>query len=840
MAFSQYTHLKNDEIFKVFKVEPTIGLTPERALELKKEHGPNSFEGNEVAWWHILARQFISPFVYLLIFASLIAFFLGEFIDSFFIIFFVGLNAFLGFFQEYKSEETLKLLKKYVVSKAKVVRGGKEMLIESSDVVPGDIIIFEQGDIICSDTRLFDCYNFTVDESILTGESMQVKKIASELGKITHEIFEAHNIAFSGTTAVSGRAQGVVIGTRVNTSIGEISKLVSMSKRSSGFEKGVAQFSSFILRVIVITLVCLFFINIFIKKGNVNIAELIVFSIALAVSVIPEALPAVTTFSLSRGAMKLAKNKVVVKRLSAIEDLGGIEILCTDKTGTLTENNLTVDMVYSEEKERTLFLASLASSSFTVKKKEPNNAFDIALWAMLSEKERKEIFEYAREVEIPFDPVRRRNAILVKKNNFNIFIVRGAPEEIVKICHIEQSEEFRLNRLISDEGKRGRRIIAIAYKEIENVKADLSSEEKGMKFMGMISFVDPLKKTTKEAIEKAERLGIKIKILTGDSPEVAGAVAKEIKLIRTHSKVILGEAFEKMSLEKQHDAVEKYSVFARVSPQQKYKIIELLKEKNQVGFLGEGINDAPALKISDVGLAVFDASDIAREASDIILLNKSLNVIIDGIKEGREVFANTLKYIKATLASNFGNFYAVAIASLMIDFMPMLPIQILLVNLLSDFPMIAIATDTVDEEEIRYPQKYNIREIAFLATVLGLVSSIFDFIFFAIFFRISPQVLQTNWFVASIITELVFLFSIRSRRIFFKAKAPSISLIVLSVVACIVTLLIPFTSFGSRIFKFTPPSMQHIGWILGIVAIYFVVTELAKNFYYRFSSFAKS
>lgn len=361
----------------------------------------------------------------------------------------------------------------------------------------------------------------------------------------------------------------------------------------------------------------------------------------------------------------------------------------------------------------------------------------------------------------------------------------------------------------------------------------VKDEEKNLTLVGLLSFVDPIKPSAKKAVEQAEKLGVKIKILTGDSQEVAGAVAYQIGLIKKTTDVITGEILDNLPDEEKTLAVEKNSVFARVSPDQKYNIIKLLQENNEVGFLGEGINDAPALKIANVGLVVDSASDIARESTDIILLKKSLEVIIDGIKEGRKVFANTIKYIKATLASNFGNFFAVATASLLIDYLPMLPLQILLLNLLSDFPMIAIATDNVDSQELQKPKSYNLKEIAFLATVLGIVSTVFDFIFFAMFYRIGPAVLQTNWFIGSILTELILLFSIRTKFIFFKAKPPSRILYWLSGLAILVTVILPFTGFGQTVFKFTRPQANQLWLIFGLVICYFIITEIVKHFYYR-------
>jgi P-type Mg2+ transporter len=838
MSVIKYSSWKAEDVFKELSAFPK-GLDKSEAEKRIKDHGRNELVKQKIYWHNILLRQFKSSFIYLLFGAAILYFAMGHIIDGFLILLFVIINAALGFYQEYKSENSLKLLKEFITHQAIVIRNGKEEVIDSRLIVPGDIVRVEAGDIISADIRFFKENDLMVDESILTGESLPIKKITEELEKEAIEIYEAKNIGFSGTTVVSGMGEGVVLATGKNMAIGEIAQLTASTSRESSFEKGVGRISGFILRLMLLTLIFIFLANLFIKGSEADPGSLIVFSLALAVSVIPEALPIVITFSLSSGAMRLAKNKVVAKRLSAIEDLGSIEVLCTDKTGTLTENELTIADILGDDKEQVAFTASLAFSIMEKKLKQPNNAFDLALFKKLTDKEKKELNNHKRINEIPFDPARRRNSVLVEKDNKRKLIVKGAFESI--ICFSKNIDVNRKREIIdwsSKEGKMGRRVIAVAEKEILNANEDyeIAEEEKDLNLIGLISFIDPLKKTTKAAINKARALGVKVKIITGDSPFVAGAVGYEIGLASSPEMVITGEDLEKMNHKKQLEAVEKYFVFARVSPKQKYNIIQLLQETNEVGFLGEGINDAPALRVASVGLAVQGAADIARDAADIILLKKDLKIIIDGIKEGRRTFVNTVKYIKATLASNFGNFYAVAISSLFIGFLPMLPLQILLLNLLSDFPMIAIATDNISEEELKKPKSYDIKEIALLATILGIVSSVFDFIIFGLFYKISPEVLQTNWFMASILTELVFIFSLRTKKLFFKGERPSGAMIYLTILAMITTIAIPFTKFGQDVFQFVRPSGDHLTIIFTVVTIYFIVTEIVKLMYYKYEN----
>jgi Mg2+-importing ATPase len=811
------------------------GLSMSEVLARQKKYGPNEIGGRETRWWHILGRQFKSPFIYLLIGAAALALVMGELVDAIMIVCFIAINSILGFVQEFHSEQSVRLLKKFVVTRSRVRRDGHEYLVNSKDLTLGDVIIVGTGDVLPADVRFFETNDLMADESILTGESAPADKRASDLSRAAADIYAATNMGFSGASIASGHGVGVVVAIGRETVMGEAARMTAETQRVSPFEKGINNFSRFILRMVIVIIAFIFVANIWIKGGGTDTAELVLFSIALAVSVIPEALPVVTTLSLSRGALRLAREEVVVKRLSAVEDLGSIEVLCTDKTGTITENKLQVAETYGEN-DRAIYLAALASSFIGEKKREPNNAFDLALWNKISPDKKQDIEKTKRVSEIPFDPDRRRNSVLVEIENECRMIVRGAFESIAPLCaNLNKVKHKELENWIKAEGARGHRTIIIGERTCSAITNYKEKDEQMLSFVGAISFEDPIKSTTKSAVQTAATLGVKVKIITGDSREVAGAVAARIGLIKNAEAVLTGEELEKMDDDARLTAVEKFSVFARVSPRQKFLIIQTLQRKFEVGFLGEGINDAPALKLANVALAVAGASDIAREASDIVLLNPSLSVIMDGIKSGREIFANTVKYLKVTLISNFGNFYAIAVASLIISFLPMLPAQLLLLNLLSDFPMIAIAMDTVDKNELKRPRSYNVREVVLMAILLGLVSTVFDFIFFGLYFRKDPSVLQTNWFIGSVLTELVLIYSIRTRGFFLKARPPSMILAVLSIVAIGTTIILPFTPLGIGLFKFTPPTGKFLLTIFGVVLCYFVITEILKRVYYRFA-----
>jgi Mg2+-importing ATPase len=806
------------------------GLSASEAARRIAQSGPNELRSKELRARDIFFRQFRSAFIYLLVVAAGIAFTLGEPIDGAMIILFVLINSILGFTQEYQSEHSLRLLRKFWRQNVHVLRDGKPVFLDSRELVPGDIISLLAGDKIPADVRFLDAKATTVDESILTGESITVEKTSDAMSSAPTKHFEAKNIGFSGTALLTGEAKAIVIATGNHSAVGSISKLAVEMERESAFEIGIRNLGTFILKLVVATLVLVFVLNLVLKPHETSFGEQLLFAIALAVSVIPEALPLVVTLSLSRGAVRLAKQHIVVKRLSSIEDLGSIDVLCTDKTGTITENKLSVAAVSAADRERCLFYGLLGSSYIGEQTRLTNNAFDIALWNAVEQSSRDAIPSYIKITEQPFDAIRRRNNVFVERENRRHLIVRGALETILPLCTRFDADPSTYLSFAASEGSQGRRVFAIATRQFENNEAPA---ETNLHLLGVISFVDPLKPDTIEAIASAQRLGVRIVILTGDAPEVARAVAREVGLIEHGQPVLTGAEFSALPAGDQHATIEQCSVFARVSPEDKYHILELLQESHTVGFLGEGFNDAPALKTAHVALAVDRASEVAKESADVVLLNPGLMTIISGIEEGRRIFANTVKYIKSTLISNFGNFYAIALVSLMIPYLPMLPIQILFVNLLSDFPMIAIAADAVDSGELRRPRKYNIREIALIATVLGLVSTFFDFTFFALFRGQGEASLQTMWFIESILTELALIYSIRTRGSFLKAKRPSRELTWITIAAVLITIALPFTKFGEQFIHFVRPSFGQLGLVLGIVIVYFLTTEFVKRLYYN-------
>ena len=841
MSFSEYTVKNINDTVESLKTSIN-GLTKKQVALAQKKYGFNEIKTRNVNAFAVLFRQFKSPFCYLLLIAAAISILIGQLDDSIAVLAFIAINVVIGFFQEYRAEKAVSLLNKFIPQRIKVLRDSKEEIIDEKFLVPGDIILLEAGDLVPADSRAINLQNFLVNESALTGESVPVSKIIDELSSAEEEIFKAKNIIFSGSLVVSGKAQAIVVATGKDTVFGNVIKAISGIRREGTYEKGILYFCKLIMRIVVVTIVLIFGVNILLK-GVGNIFELLLFSVALIVSILPEALPAVVTFALSKGSLQMAKQNVVVKRLSAIEDLGNIEILCTDKTGTLTQNKMSLEQTVSSDKKKCLLYGVLSGApigSGEKIKEKILNPFDAALYQRVSDDILRESKKFKIVSELPFDSYRMRSAFLVESVRprgypEKFLIVKGASESIIKNCskfsgNLDKKE---IKEEVEKQGKDGKRVLAIAYKKINKEKETIGvKDEKQLTFLGYFVFDDPIKTTAKEAMELSKKLGVKIKIITGDSKEVAGYVARKTGLAAGLEDIISGEELEKLQKEEFDDACEGKTIFARISPDLKHKIIKSLQKKYEVGFMGEGVNDAPALKTADVGIAVVEASDVAREASDVILLQKDLRVIINGIKDGRMIFANINKYIKTALANNFGQFYSMAAISLFINFLPMLPVQILLSNILSDLPLIFIATDSVDVEELRKPKAYELHNVLPLIVSLALVGTLFDFIFFTIFGKSQPATVQTLWFIEGLLTDILLIFVVRTRHLFWKAKRPGFWLSFSTILAGIIIVALPFLKFGQELFHFVTPQVIPLLVVLLLVIIYFVVSEVVKLIYF--------
>ncbi len=828
LSYGRAATLGSDAVLSALHAS-TRGLSIAEVSARRARIGSNELAASTHGWPRTLGRQFASPFAWLLMGASAISFFTGDRVEATMIVLFILINAALGFFQEERAQRATQALRSFWRASARVIRDGAEQEIHAADLVPGDIVRLQTGDRLPADMRFLQGHGVQIDESILTGETAPVPKDARRMIAAPTAFYQASCIGFSGTMMVGGEGEAVVIATGRKSAAGSIETMAEALQPASAFEREISRFASFTLRLVAVTLVFVFVLNLGLK-GLGRFQELLIFVVALTVGVIPEALPVVTTMALSSGALRMAKKGVVVKRLSAINDLGSMDILCTDKTGTMTQNVLRVAGIRARDEAKCLRAAVLGSERMG--RRAAGNSFDDALWSRAPAALREEAERASMLGFVPFDPARRRNAALVKTaDGKQMLVVRGAPEDVAPLC-ANAPNKASLAAALKEEGREGNRLLAIAIRPHAH-DTDIKSQEYGLTWLGLIAFRDPLKEDAFAAVARAKRLGVQIKILTGDAADVAGAVAHRLKLVEDPSEVMTGEAFGALSPAEQHKVVERMHVFARLDPAQKFAILELLKEKHAVGFLGEGFNDAPGLKVAHAAIAVSGASDAAKDVADVILLRKSLTVICDGIEEGRRTAANVTAYLRITLASNFGNFYSVAVASLFIEFLPMLPAQILLVNLLTDMPMIAISGDHPDLAYVRKPHHSEAKDIVQTATILGIVSSLFDFAAFGLFRSLGEGGLQTMWFSVSMMTELVLIYSLRTRGPFWKARRPGTALLWLTVFATGIAVALPFTPAGRALFGFVAVPRMVLWQGAGLVAGYFAVTECVKLRFYR-------
>lgn len=786
------------------------GLTSDEAARRLAEAGPNALPRPKHRLARLIARQFRGIFTLLLIAAAAVTFALGEPIDGTFILLFVALGSGLNVFQEWTSNAAVEKLQSYLARTITVRRDGRDLELSTEAIVPGDILNLEAGDIVPADAVLREARELIVDETTFTGESLPVAKAPAPPGSQAAEA----NRLLQGVVVVRGNALAEVTATGRGTRLAGLSAQASAVRSESELVRGVDRISGFILRTTVATLILVIVANLVIEGGDTDLPGLLIFAVALAVSVIPEALPLVLTFTLSRGALEFARRDVIVKRLTSVQDLGSVNMLCTDKTGTITENRLVHQRDFAPEGAdlSPLLLARLAATDLDERIPEP---FDRATDEALPDADRARLAGFEVLEEEAFDPARRWNGVRVRAPGGGLWhIRRGSPEVFIAEGLVPEAARDWL----AGEERAGHRVLGLSL-----------DDGHGPRFGGLVSYADRLKPSTAATLAAARELDVAITIITGDALMVARAVGEEAGLVTRDDQVIDATAFLALPLQEQRARMGDIRVFARTTPEQKLEIITLLKQGFTVGFLGEGINDAPALKAAHVSMVVDSASDVARETADIALMRTDLGVIVDGIRIGRETHANTLKYIRATLISNFGNFYAVGIASLFIDFLPMLPKQLLLLNLLSDFPMMAIAFDRVARAELARPQRYDFHALYITFMTLGLVSTVFDFIYFGLFYRISPEVLQTNWFIGSVITELLLIFSIRSLLPIERAGPPAGSVVAISAIALVLTLALPMVPQTAAFFGFQPPGARDLALILAIALAYLVVTEAVKR-----------
>lgn len=809
------------------------------------EYGPNEISPPEQRTpFRIFLSQFSNPLVYVLIFAAGVAFFLGEGTEATIIIAIVLANATLGFAQEYRSERAVRELRKYMSYHVRVMRGGRTRAVDSKELVPGDIVVVAIGDIVPADLRLLEVEGLTTDESILTGESTPVEKCSEPLSLEKPLPHQLANVVFMGSEVTDGSGTGAVVATGTSTYFGKVAKSLALFPPQTDFQKNIASFGNFLLRVVLLLTLFVFTMNSVLGHG---LFDSLLFSLALAVGIIPEALPVIITVGLSDGALRLIKKKVVVKRLEAIEDIGNVDVLCTDKTGTLTQNETTVEGVLDpagNPRPELITYALLCNTAIVEGDRILGNPIDVAIWkhARRTGFDETSLGDYKKVREIPFGFGRRRMSFVFQKDGMDILITKGAPESVVSVSSgvaddpsVEalDSARAKLDSIIGGFTKQGKRVILIGCRNIEE-KANYSTEdERDLTLVAMIVLSDPLKEDAGEAIARLKSLQIRLKILSGDDSLITADVCRRLG-VGDGRPALTGNDLEGMSEEGFLKAVEENDVFGRVTPEQKFAVVKALKKNGHVvGFLGDGVNDAPALKMADAGISVDSGVQVAKEASSIILLEKSLNVIADGVVEGRKAFGNMEKYIMNTISANFGNMFTVALGSVILPFIPLLPSQILLTNLLSDAPLLTISTDNLDEESLSKPRKWRIEAISRFMVFFGLISSIFDMVtiaFLIYFLQAGAELFRTGWFIESVLSEITVTFSIRTRRRFYRSK-PSRLMVIASVVAVMLMFGIIYSPVG-QLFEFVRLSP----WLLGVVSLilvsYFLLVEVSKHIFF--------
>lgn len=814
-----------------FLKSTTGGLTSSEAAARLAKHGPNAVSQPRPAWGRILLRQVRSFFVLLLVAAAILNLAIGDMLDGYIIFGFVLVFVGLGFYQEFRAETAVWNLRTFLTRYARVKRNGHIVRLATDALVPGDVIHVHPGDVLPADVRFLETHNLQVDESMLTGESVPVAKHADGVKEV--DLLRAGNLAFFGSSVTEGSGEAVVIATGSALAFAKMFADVSRIERPSRFEDQIRK----VARLLTVLTVCLavvaYGVHAWMTGGWPS--EPLIFLVALVVAVVPEALALVVALAFARGSVVLAKQHVVVKRLTALEDLGGMSVLCTDKTGTITENKMTLKEAYSADADAALWEFAVAGA--VAGRRHGQNPFDTATLEAAPAEEQVKGESVRVHASFPFDPVHRLNASVVERDGKWWMIYRGAPEAVLAASFgfADAAARAPWMKRLAARGARGERVLAVAHVAVKAVPKDPFAYDGSLVFDGLLSFEDPLKPSSKRAAALLFDLGVKLKIITGDAPDVAAAVARELDLLPKGAEVMTGEAFEKLSLAGRRKAARTHHVFARTLPAHKLLIVEALRELGTVGFLGDGFNDIPALRRADLSLVVNHAPDLTRDAADIVLLEDDLFVIARGVEEGRIIFANTLKYVRTTLAANVGNFISLTIASFWLPFLPLLPIQILLVNLFSDLPMIAVSMDRVPALELRRPQTYRMGHLFAFILAFGVLSSFFDFSFFALSVDRGAGALQTGWFFYSLLTEIVAFISLRSSVIFFRAGLPGRGIMAVS--AGVILVAVGFIAWPvtAAVFHFVPLSALPLGSMLVLLAMYFIANEVLKAIFRRFA-----
>ena len=851
-SYGEFCTLSKEDFLSEYQVDPN-GLNSDTVLKNQHEYGPNEIrQAKPKKWYHYFLNSLLSPFNMILLGISLVLLYTDVILPEtpspaniIVILVLVLVSTLLDFFEEYRSNKAAEKLKEMVSTTTTVLRNGKQIKIPMKEITIGDVVVLSAGDMIPADLRIIESKDLYVGQSSITGESDSVRKLVnSELHSVDEieSITDLDTICFMGTNVISGSAKAVVIMVADDTYFGKVAHTLIQGKPKTDFQKGIESISKLLIRFMLILIPIIFILN----AWKHNIVTSFTFSVAIAIVITPLLLPVILSSSLSKGAVRMSRKKTIVKRLDSIQSFGSMNVLCTDKTGTLTEDKIVLEKyldIQGNEDIRILKHAFL------------NAYFQTGLKGNIDEAVIKRGLEnnlgplqdtYKKIDEIPFDFTRRRLSVVVSDGQKKQLITKGAVEEILSICTmvdykgevspITNAIKDNIKRMTKELNKDGLRVVAVCQKnDIASISSFKVEDEKNMVLLGFIGFLDPPKESAKASIKRLNQAGIRVIVLTGDNAEVTQSICKKVGI--NTSRIILGSQIDKLSDAGLVRLTRKYNVFAKLSPIQKARVVRILKEDgNIVGYMGDGINDTPSLTNSEVGVSVDTAVDIAKETADVILLDKDLNVLLDGVLEGRRTFANLMKYIKLAVSFNFGEVLSVIIASVALPFLPETPIQLLVEGLLYDIGQLTLPFDHVDEEYLQKPRKFDMKGLKHFMLFMGPFSSCFDLIVFAsLWFFLGIReaaVFQTVWFVYSIVSNLIGMHMIRTAKIPFVQSHAHKMVYFSSILLCIIGIIVPFTSFGQMIGLVAIP-LSYLGIIFGVTFLYCVLALFAKKIYIK-------
>ncbi len=810
------------------------GLTNEETNLRIKRCGANRLNNKKgVGNVQLFFAQFKSSIILILLFATGLSFFLHDRVDAAIILTIILISGCLGFWQEKGAASAVKKLLAMVQITVSVLRDGIATEIASENLIPGDVIVLKAGDVIPGDCLLLESDNLFVDEAILTGESYPAEKLPGVL-PVDTPLSQRTNALWMGTHVQSGKATAVVVATGQTTEFGKLSQRIKLKAPETEFERGVRRFGYLLMEVTLILVILIFAVNVYLAKP---VIDSFLFALALAVGLTPQLLPAIISVNLAHGARRMAEQKVIVKQLASIENFGSMNVLCSDKTGTLTEGivhlhgALDLSGNPSDKVARYAYLNSVYETGF-------NNPIDEAI----RQTRQFDLKDCKKLAEIPYDFYRKRLSLLVAEQGENILITKGALANVLAICsEVEMTDgtsvaideaRAQIEQQYEDFSRQGFRTLGLAWRPMGNKTQLDKTDEANMRFLGFLVFFDPPKADCTETINQLRELGVTLKIITGDNHLVAATVSKQLGL--AEHEILTGQEIRQMSDLALMNKVMDVDLFTEVEPNQKERIIIALKKAGfVVGYMGDGINDVSALHAADVGISVESAADVAKETAQIVLLEKDLGVLVQGVREGRITFANTLKYVFMATSSNFGNMFSMAGASLFLPFLPLLPKQILLTNLLTDFPEMTIASDNVDAEMVAQPRRWDIKFIRKFMITFGIVSSVFDFMTFGLLLLldVSAEQFRTAWFLESVVSAALIVFVVRSSKAFFISK-PGKYLVAATLTIVATTLVLPYTPVAPLV-GFVPLPLSLLGLLGVIVLLYLSTAEIAKHIFYR-------